>query len=172
MDIRAGTTSYSMIVQLFNNTTGAPETGLTFDSTGINISYARAGAARVAIEEITLATAATAYASGGFVEIDATNMPGAYRLDVPNAALLVAADSVTVYFIITGVRSKAVTIGLSMVGTDSAALASVCTEARIGELTSTNIPADIDSVLEDTGTTLSNAIAAIPTSGGIPSLDD
>jgi hypothetical protein len=39
-----------------------------------------------------------------------------------------------------------------MRGTDSAALASVCTEARLAELDAANIPADVDAILTDTGT--------------------
>lgn len=48
-------------------------------------------------------------------------------------------------------------------GTDSAALASVCTEARLAELDGANLPSDIDAILVDTGTTLSADIAALPT---------
>lgn len=113
--MNAGTISYSMLVQLFDDTTGAPKTGLAYDSSGVNISYARAGAARVAVTEATLANAAVAYSSGGFVEIDATNMPGMYRFDVPNAALVAGANSVTIYFIFGGVRSKSVEIKLTAV---------------------------------------------------------
>jgi hypothetical protein len=38
----------------------------------------------------------------------------------------------------------------AMRGTDNAALASVCTEARLAELGATNLPADIDAILADT----------------------
>jgi len=41
-------------------------------------------------------TIAQAYTAGGFAEVDATNMPGVYRLDLPDAALAVGADDVTV----------------------------------------------------------------------------
>lgn len=41
--------------------------------------------------------------------------------------------------------------GAAMRGTDSAALASVCTEARLAELAAANLPADIDSILADIG---------------------
>jgi len=44
------------------------------------------------------------------------------------------------------------TTNTDMRGTDNAALASVCTEARLAELGSTNLPADIDAILADTGT--------------------
>ncbi len=42
----------------------------------------------------------------------------------------------------------------AMRGTDSAALASVCTEARLAELDGANLPSDVDAILADTGTTL------------------
>ena len=111
--INPGTTNFSMNVQLFDDTTGAPKTGLTFSSTGVNISYARSGAARVAITEVTLASASAAYNSGGFVEIDATNMPGVYRFDVPNAALTWGVRMATINFVFTGVRNKAVNIDIA-----------------------------------------------------------
>ena len=45
-----------------------------------------------------------------------------------------------------------VTTNTDMRGTNSAALASVCTETRLAELGSTNLPADVDAILADTGT--------------------
>lgn len=41
-------------------------------------------------------------------------------------------------------------IGVTMRGTDSAALASVCTEARLSELDGANLPADIDTIKGET----------------------
>jgi hypothetical protein len=75
--IKSGTTSRTEYIYL--NTTG-----YTFSSTGLSASYVRAGSARVAVPLISQ-TVTGAYASGGFCEIDASNMPGLYRLDVPNA---------------------------------------------------------------------------------------
>ncbi len=42
--------------------------------------------------------------------------------------------------------------GAAMRGTDSAALASVCTELRLAELDAANLPTDIAAILADTGT--------------------
>jgi len=42
------------------------------------------------------------------------------------------------------------TTNTDMVGTDNAALASVCTEGRLAELDAANIPSDLDAVLVDT----------------------
>lgn len=49
----------------------------------------------------------------------------------------------------------------AMRGTDSAALATVCTEARLAELAAANLPADIDAILLDTGTTLDGKLDTI-----------
>lgn len=43
-------------------------------------------------------------------------------------------------------------MGTTMRGTDNAALASVCLEARLAELDAANLPSDIDAILADTGT--------------------
>lgn len=43
------------------------------------------------------------------------------------------------------------TTNTDMRGTDSAALASVCTEARLSELDAANLPADVATILADTG---------------------
>lgn len=92
MIITAGSTNVSVnyyIVQDASATsTGEPITGLVFSDieTGGSASYARLGAARVDLTLITLASASAAHADGGFIEIDATNMPGTYRCDYPDAA--------------------------------------------------------------------------------------
>jgi hypothetical protein len=54
-----------------------------------------------------------------------------------------------------------------MRGTDSAALASVCTEARLAELAAANMPADLDAVLADTNELQSDDIP-----GTIAALND
>jgi len=46
---------------------------------------------------------------------------------------------------------------------DLAALASICTEARLAELDAANLPSDVDAILTDTGTTLENRAIAIET---------
>lgn len=59
--------------------------------------------------------------------------------------------------------------GAAMRGTDSAALASVATEARLAELDAANLPSDVDAILVDTGTTLDGRIPAALVSGRMDS---
>ena len=56
----------------------------------------------------------------------------------------------------------------AMVGTNSAALASVCTEARLAELAATNLPADVDTLL--TRITAAVALASVCTEGRLAEL--
>lgn len=88
LSVVAGATSVTvnLFIQDSTSTTGAGKTGLAYNTASLTAYYALPAAAAVAITLATQ-TAAGAYSSGGFVEIDATNMPGWYRFDVPNAAI-------------------------------------------------------------------------------------
>lgn len=79
---------------------GEPTTGLLFSDieTGGSASYHRQGAARVDFTLVTQ-TVAGAHTDGGFIQIDATNMPGLYRLDVPDLAFASGADYVVIQLV-------------------------------------------------------------------------
>lgn len=91
LSIVAGATSQSVSIFIQDSTvtTGAGKTGLVFNTSGLIAYYVFNGAngGSNAITLATLAAANSAFSSGGFKEIDATNMPGCYRLDIPNAAI-------------------------------------------------------------------------------------
>lgn len=89
--VGVGATSVVIYVKLRDSATGFPKTGLLFNSAGALASYVRPKAAAVAIALVTQ-TVNGAYSSGGFVEVDAANAPGLYRLDVPNGAFAIGAD--------------------------------------------------------------------------------
>lgn len=84
-----------VFIQDSSKTTGEGLTGLTFETASLVASYVRPLAARAAI---TLATQTVtgAHSDGGFVEVDATNMPGVYRLDLPDAVCATGVPSVVV----------------------------------------------------------------------------
>jgi hypothetical protein len=89
LSILAGATSQSILVDLYILTTGAPQTALVYNSTGLIAYYSFTGThtTATAITLATLAGVTSAYSSGGFIKIDDTNMAGLYRLDLPDAAL-------------------------------------------------------------------------------------
>lgn len=66
--------------------------GLTHTTPSLSSSYVRAGAIRTAITLVSQ-TPNGSWTSGGFCEIDSTNMPGIYRIDVPNALFVAGAES-------------------------------------------------------------------------------
>jgi hypothetical protein len=69
--------------------------GLTASTSGLTARYNRTRTASVSIP-LVARTIAQAWTAGGFAEVDATNMPGVYRLDIPDAALAAGADDVTI----------------------------------------------------------------------------
>jgi len=87
LTVRSGASSRSeyIFVNDASSTTGAGLTGLAFNTAGLTAYYVTERGTPTAISLATLASATAAYSSGGFVAVDATNLPGVYRLDVPAA---------------------------------------------------------------------------------------
>ena len=88
--VNCGQTSKSWTVVLRKTSDNTEATGVT--SAQITAYHDRPKASSVQITTASLANAAAGYTSGGFVEIDATNMPGAYRFDLPTATVACGAD--------------------------------------------------------------------------------
>ena len=95
-------------------------TGITASSIGLSARYNRTRTASVDIP-LVARTIAQAWTSGGFAEVDSTNMPGVYRLDVPDAALAAGADDVTIVVRgASGTNGAVMTVKLSSGGLTSA----------------------------------------------------
>ncbi len=129
--IAPGSTSQSIELYL-----GA--TGLTASTSGLSAYYNRTRTASVSIP-LVARTIAQAWTSGGFAEVDATNMPGVYRLDLPDAALAAGADDVTVVVRgASGTNGAVMTIKLSSGGLTAAQTAfAVWDEESAGYTTGT-----------------------------------
>jgi hypothetical protein len=95
--VKAGTTNVSVVIRIIDSTDGTPETGVVFDTAGIDLEYRREGAASVDITEATLAALTTAHADGGFLHIG----NGYYRLDLPDAACAAGVTGVLVHGTVT-----------------------------------------------------------------------
>jgi len=120
--IAPGSTSQSIELYL-----GA--TGLTASTSGLTARYNRTRTASVSIP-LVARTIAQAWTSGGFAEVDATNMPGVYRLDLPDAALAAGADDVTIVVRgASGTNGAVMTVKLSSGGLTSAQTASAVLDA-------------------------------------------
>ena len=94
LQLQQGTTSYSayVFIQDTSVTTGSGLTGLVYNTAGLTAYYIRPGGSAVSISLVTQ-TPTGAFSSGGFVAVDGTNLPGLYRLDVPNAAIASGVNS-------------------------------------------------------------------------------
>ena len=92
--------SINVFIQDSTKTDGTGLAGLVYNTANLIAYYTFTGvnAGSVAIPLVTLAAVNSAYSSGGFKEIDATNMKGLYRLDLPNAVIAAGkGNMVTIY---------------------------------------------------------------------------
>ena len=101
IQVKAGRTS--LLVRVFlqdsSSTTGAGLTGLTSASSGLVCYRARDDDGNAGATQITLSAGTKGtWSSGGFVEKDATNMPGIYEFGVPNAAVATGSETVDIMF--------------------------------------------------------------------------
>ncbi len=99
--ITKGQTNVTVDVHLIQDSgaanPGDPLTGLVFNSAGLTCYFRESDTNSVT--QLTLASLAlvsTAHTDGGFIELDATNMPGHYRLDLSDAIVSGGPDRATV----------------------------------------------------------------------------
>lgn len=94
----ADSTDVSVVLRIIDSADGTPETGVVFNTSGIDLEYRREGAASTDITEATLAALTTAHTDGGFLHIG----NGYYRLDLPDAAVATGVSGVLVHGVVTG----------------------------------------------------------------------
>jgi hypothetical protein len=93
--IRKGTTSKRLTIFVQDATQSDQRglSGLLFNSAGLAWYFRREDAGNAGGTAVTLATATRGtWASGGFIELDATNMKGHYEIGVPDTVLALGAD--------------------------------------------------------------------------------
>lgn len=114
LQINAGDTNISINV-FVKDTSDDGVTGLVFNSAGLTCYYVRPGSASVQLVLVTQ-TVTGAHTDGGFVEIDSTNMPGIYRLDLSDAILASGVNAVFVMLQgVAGMVPSAIEIQLDLV---------------------------------------------------------
>lgn len=118
LSIVKGTTSklVNVFIQDSSSTAGAGLTGLAFNTGGLTAYYyceAAGSSVAISLATMTLGT----WATGGFVVVDGTNMPGVYQLSVPNAAL---ASAKSVVIMLKGASNMAPTlVEIELTGTNN-----------------------------------------------------
>ena len=97
--VTAGATDQTVYVFIpdSSSTTGAGLTGLVYDSANLVCRYVRTRGTVQTVALATLAAVDSAHSDGGFKEVDATNMEGVYRLDLPDACFSAGVSEVIVH---------------------------------------------------------------------------
>ena len=112
--IAPGSTSQSIEVYL-------GVTGLTASTSGLSAYFNRTRSVATPITLVAVSLITDGWVSGGFKEVNASTMPGVYRLDLPDAAVDVGADDVTVVVRgASGTNGAVMTIKLSSGGLTAA----------------------------------------------------
>jgi hypothetical protein len=157
-EVTAGATSRRISIWLADSssTTGAGLTGLAFNSSGLTCYYWREDEGNVAGTAVTLATATRGtFTSSGFIEKDATNLPGLYEFGLPNAAIATGAKWVKLLFRgATNLAPKIVTIKLVSLDMDTALSSqTVGTVGSLAAQAKADVNAEADTALADVGLT-------------------
>lgn len=180
LSILAGTTSKLLRVFVPNSsvTTGAGLTGLLFSTSGLTGYYIREGAS--ATTQITLATQTLGtWATGGFIVIDGTNMPGMYEISIPNAAIAAGAKSVVIFYQgaanmapvileieLTAVDNQSTAFGLALAKTTNiTGFNDIAASAVVSSGAITTSGGAVSSVTTVTTTTTATNLTNAPTAG-------
>jgi uncharacterized protein YoxC len=168
--VTADATNVTTYFHLRLAATGADATGLTI--TNIDLQYVRSGAAPSTKADATaLAATDSAHGDNQAIEIDATDAPGLYRVDWPDAAFAAGVDNVyltvkvaTAFTETLHCRIMSATRGLAGTALPAAA-ADAAGGLPISDAGGLDLDAqigtDIDAILVDTGTTLQGELDGI-----------
>ena len=85
----------NIFIQDTSSPIGAGLTGLAYNTTSLVCYYVRPAVA-AAVQALATQSVAGSHSDGGFVEVDATNMPGVYRLDLKDLVCATGVDHVVV----------------------------------------------------------------------------
>lgn len=94
--ITKDTANVTADIALQSSVDGSVLTGLAFNTAGIKCYYKRGSAGILTALALVTQTAGGVHADGGFVEIDAVNAPGLYRLDLSDAIFAAGENSGTI----------------------------------------------------------------------------
>lgn len=160
-----GSTDVSIPVMLRKTTDNTEQTGKIHSD--VTASYWRQGGVRTAITTATLGSVNAAHSDGGFIEVDATNMRGEYRLDVPDAAFASGADWVVITAQVAGCYSFVQQYTISKKVEDqvwNAARSSHTTAGQFGEGVA-SVTGAVGSVTGNVGGNVAGSVASVAAGG-------
>lgn len=130
-----GTTSRIEYIYIIDSLTSASlgKTSLAYNTSGLSCYYVRNAGSATTITFVSQ-TPTGSWVSGGFCEVDQINMPGIYRVDLPNAVFASGSDKAIV--MIKGVANTTpVVLEYQLTAADP----NIFTEASIASTTWSNI---------------------------------
>lgn len=166
MQIPADSTNVTVTIFAVDEVTGLPHTGL--EAGDVTAYYARTRGNATAISVSALSDPDDAHADGGFIEIDAANMKGVYRFDVPDAAFASGVDGATIVLQAAGVILRPVDVQLISASgggltPELAEELHLCKAALVNRRVHT-VSTGVNQIKDDDGTT--TLVTLTPTDGG------
>lgn len=166
-----GSTDQSVVIRIVDSGDGTPETGVVYNTSGIDLWYRREGATKASITEASLSALDDAHSDGGILHIG----DGYYRLDLPDAAVASGANGVAVGGTVTGMvvigcyvplvnvnPYDGVRMGLTALPNAAADAAGGLIISDAGGLDAdAQLVTKINDILTDTGTTLQGEVDGI-----------
>lgn len=171
----AGDTSKTIDVFLLDSSsaTGDGLAGLVFNSAGLAAYYRNAATGTVTAITLATQTVGGAWASGGFVELDATHAKGMYRLDIPDAALAAGGEGFIFIYGATNLAPTPIQISVGYVPVNAALISDtvwdeVLTAATHNVASSAgrrlrqiNVLTSVDSTVNDAAATTTSFVTAL-----------
>jgi hypothetical protein len=150
MIVKAGSTDVTTYFHLRLAADGTDATGLTI--TDFDLQYTRSGATPAAkVDATALGAANSAHGDNQAIEIDATDQPGVYRVDWPDAAFASGAREVILTVKCATVFTESLRVDLTAVAADVMALNGVAAAAaRLALSAGQIIPGTIDNTVAPT----------------------
>lgn len=175
--VKAGNSDVSLVIRLWDNATNGPATGLVISD--LDFTYIRPGSTATKIDLAALTTVSDTHTDNYAIELDATNAPGKYRLDLPDAVCATGID-ITSYTIndsngdeigtgvisLGGITNVTQWNGTNVATPEAAGYPAVTVKVGTGtgeiNLSSGKVPVDLSQALSEapTGLTVGEALYA------------
>lgn len=174
LSVLAGATSQSIniFIQDSSSTTGAglsgiaPAGGSLLSGFKASYSFSGANAARVSMNTLAiLATVGTAWASNSIVELDATEMKGVYRVDIPNASLATSKGRSVTFYFYGGTNVAPLAVEVELTGWDNQSV----TDGGLSKLTS--LTYTVANKIDANVYTWNGTAVSAPATAGIPEVN-
>jgi len=165
-EVKKGTTSRTEYFNLVDKTAGTAKTGVT--PTNLYLAYTRTRSSTVASVCTSLGNSASSWLSNGAIEVDATNAPGLYRVDVPDAAYSSNANVDTVVLTLIATTTSSVAPAMKEVQLVTNIMSDFSSLAALSSIASVigNVGGSVASVVGNVGGSVGSVSGGVTGSVG------